>query len=337
MDDLPSIQPTERTLYHPIAKLLEERGFNVVFQEAKIYSGVLDVFFKSGKSSFILEVKIEGKDSTDPIIKGIVQAYRYSLNFPTKNLIVISYPATTRGKIYSISELNERTLKTRVEALILTEFWYEYETKSSLEEIFGNLKAKIDRKISDVMRVEIVSDVIQRVVKKLARLIDRYYKDEQQIKEATNHLTTQFGFFLDYKESKVSKKLEKSQTIHLLAYILVNQILFYFLYSKKAQESKTAKKVSELKPIKHLSRLVDYFEELREIDYRPIFDMLVAQRIPSEEEIVNEVNELIGSLGPLQISEMNREMYGRLIGRYLPQQTRKILASYYTATAPQTY
>lgn len=326
------MHPVERTIYHPILKYLEDLGF-VGIQEIKKGTDYVDILFMSGRSTFILEVKVERKGDSDSIISGIVQAYRYGLDYGTKNLIVISYPSSVRESIQSFDEVRERALKSRVEAVILTENWYSYETKFNVEDIFSNLKAKIDRKLIAVMNVESASAVIQKGVKAFSRLINKYYKDERSLIEVANHLTKDYGLFLKLSSSKISKARMRNQTIDLLAYILVNQILFYFLYSKKSQEMDASRRVPEIKPIGHISELSRYFDQLREIDYRPIFDILVVPRIPSNPEMVNEINRLIECLIPLQISEMRHDIYGRLIGNSLPRETRKILASYYTKTS----
>lgn len=226
---LPSqIQPVERTLYHPILKYLEDQGF-IGVQEIKKGLDFFDILFMSGRSSFILEVKVERKDGTDPIINGIVQVYRYGVNYGTKNLIVILYPSSTREDMCSVQELDERTLKTKVDAVILTENWCSYETKLTTEEVLSNLKAKIEKRLSDTIRVETASIVIQRGVKILSHLISKYFTDDTSILNAADHLTTDHGLFirLDY----IKKSRIRIQTVDLLAYILVNQILFYFLYS----------------------------------------------------------------------------------------------------------
>lgn len=326
MDSL-EMHPVERTFYHPILKYLEDIGFTGITEVGK-GSDYVDILFVSKHNTFILEVKVERKEDGDSIVKGIVQAYRYGLKHDTTNLIVISFPSSVRETIEYIDELTERTLKTRVEAVILTKHWYSYETKLNVEELLGNLKAKIDNQLIAALRVESASAVIQKCVNTLSRLINKHYKDEEGIKEATKHLTEDYGLFVKFS-SKISTK-SRDQTIDLLAYILVNQILFYFLYSKKSQELNASRRVPEIAPIRYLRELSKYFDKLRKIDYRPIFDIFVVSRIPSNGEIVEEVNRLIQCLNPLKISEMRHDVYGRLIGKSLPKETRKILASYYT-------
>ena len=71
--------------------------------------------------------------------------------------------------------------------------------------------------------------------------------------ELLNHLTKDQGLFLSLcgrKDEKKNKTKLKNQVIDLLAYILVNQILFNFLYSKKVEDEKY--KVDELKTIENI-------------------------------------------------------------------------------------
>lgn len=325
------MHPVERTLYSPVLSYLIDLGF-VGVQEIKRGPNYVDILFEYGKNRYILELKVERRGVSDPIITGIVQAYRYGLTFDTNNLIVISYPSSVSENIHNIYEVEERALRTRVEGIILTENWYSYEKNLNTEEIFSNLKAKIDRKIIAAMKVESASIVLQKGVKVLSRLLNKYYKDEFSIQEIANHLTKDYGLFVKLSSSKISKSRMRNQTIDLLAYILANQILFYFLYAKKSGEMVDARKVPEIGTIRHMNDLNIYFDRIREIDYKPIFDIFVVPRVPSNKEIVAEVNNLIECLTPLKISEMRHDIYGRLIGSSLPKETREILAAYYTRT-----
>lgn len=326
------MHPVERTLYSPVLKFLDELGF-VGIQEIKKGSNYVDILFEYGRYRFILEVKIDRKSVSDPLVDGIVQAYKYGLEFNTTNLIVILYPSSVSENIQNIIEVTQRARTSKVEAVILTKYWHDHKKRLNIEEILSNLKNKFDQEILAVVRVETVSVILQKGVRVLSRLLNKYYKDEKSIQEIANHLTEDYGLFIKLSSSRITKSRMRNQTIDLLAYILVNQIIFYFLYSKKSQDMEETKRVPEIKALKHLNDLSEYFDRIRNIDYRPIFDILVVQRIPSNIEIVEQVNKLIECLTPLKISEMRHDIYGRLIGSSLPKETKELLASYYTKTS----
>ncbi len=327
-----SLHPVERSLYAPILQLLEDMDF-IVAQELKNEKNYYDLLIKYEKNSYILEVKIDHKDDSKTLIDGIIQVYNYSIQYNTPNMIVISYPSFTSNKIDILQEVKERALNIHVESVILTENWHSYESKMNVEEIFSTLKNKIDQQIVATVRVETASSIIQQSVKALSKLLNKHYKNEKSLDEIKNHLTKDYGLFITLTNPKIGKSKIRNQTIDLLAYILTNQILFYFFYSKQSGSVKGIKKVPEIEKIKYLGELNNYFDRIRAIDYRPIYDIEVVSRIPSNADITQEINKLIECLIPLKLSEMKHDVYGRLIGNALPKETREILASYYTKTA----
>lgn len=323
----PELHPVERSLYPYIVGYLHDIGIESV-SELKKASNYVDILFEIGRSRFILEIKIERKNEINPIVDGIVQAYQYGLENNTKNLIVICYPEHVSEQIATLDEVKDKALKTKVESVILTEFWHDYNRHYNIEDVLSTLKFKVEQNIRAQLNVSSTAEIIQKCVTSISRLINKYYRDEERLNETMNYLTQDYGLFIELSQSKTSQK--RNQVVDLLAYLLVNQILFYFLYAKKSQELKPADRVDEIKKINYLGELDTYFDQIRKIDYKPIFDILVVPRIPSPAEVIGEVNKLIECLTPLQISEMKQDLYGRLIGNSLPKETRKILASYYT-------
>lgn len=317
----------ERTLYTPILNLLGDLGFQGV-QEIKRGNDYLDIIFKVEGHIFIVEIKIDAKGKKQ-IIDGIVQAYRYSLNegLRTQNIISICYPPDVAKEIITLSEVSEKALKRRVECILLTENWYDYVTDLSIEDIFNNLKAKIDKKILAAKNIQTASKTIQKAIKHLSILINNSYTDsENNIQKLANYLGKDYGLLTTFNKSKTNKIL-RNQVIDLLAYVLVNQILFYFLYAKKTNA------ISEINEIQSLSDLDIYFNQIREINFKPIFDIKVNSKILGTPEIIEWINTIIMCLTPLRIDEIKHDLYGRLIGSSIPKETRKTLASYYTNTS----
>jgi type I restriction-modification system DNA methylase subunit len=329
-------RPTERSFYPPLAAYLESLGFEAL-SEIGSGEGFVDILFRVGKHKFVLELKIDRKDDAKALLDGIAQAYKYSLIYETGNYLTISYPPRAAAELTDDmhEEVKERALKTKVNAEILTDNWIEYTEKLTVEEILSNLKARIDKKLLAVLQVQHASDVIKKCVITLSKLLQKYYHDEKSLEKAARSLTKDYGFFIEATDPEARNKRIRSQTIDLLAYILVNQIIFYFLYSKKSQELAQSKRVDEMKTVSYLPELeTKYFAQIKAIDYRPIYDIPVVESIPSHAEILDVVNSLIECLTPLRITEIKQDLYGRLIGSVIPNETRKVLASFYTKTIP---
>ncbi|ODS35828.1 hypothetical protein BEH94_05585 [Candidatus Altiarchaeales archaeon WOR_SM1_SCG] len=318
------IKPVERSFYAPIIRLLENLGFTGISEVKPIDTDkYLDILFEHEGKSYILEVKIADKkeDLLPALVGGIVQVYEYSLKYETKNTIVIVYPYDVR-KEGTIEEVNEIAIDRTCKGIFLTREWDEL-VDLSLKESITQLKGKIDNKLLSAKNIETASKVLQSSIKSLSKLINKEYKDELSIKELANSLTDEHGLFLSLSRTK-SEKLLRNQTIDLISYILVNQILFYFLYSKKTG------KVDEIRKIQTIRELNNYFDQIKEINFEPIFDIDVISKIPVTKDIIEQVNNIITVLYPLGIEEMKQDIYGKLIGKCLPTETREVLASYYT-------
>jgi len=322
-----ALKPIERTLYPPIRDLLQNLGFKAI-QEIRISEEkeqYIDILFSYEGITYILEIKIG--DDLHNLVKGLVQIYGYSLEKKIENKIVILFPEDIRQYVNSIDELTKKIKYRSCRSLFLTTSWWDL-VDLSIDEALNELKSRIDKRLSSSKKIEVVSCLLESSIKSLAKLINMHYKDRILLDDTLNYLTRDQGLFLqlsyrDKNKGKVSKKLQR-EIISLLAYILVNQILFYFLYSKKT------KKVAEIKEIKNLSDLYYYFNQIKKIDFRPIFDIDVISRIPKTKEIIDHVNVIINSLSPLEVDEIKHDLYGRLIGKTMPEETRKTLASYYT-------
>lgn len=243
-------------------------------------------------------------------------------------MIVILFPEDVRQSASTIEEYEKRVRNISCESLFLTKSWQDA-VKLSVDQSLSELKSRIDKKLSAPKRIEVVSKVLVESVRLLARLINEHYRNYSLLDEALNYLTRDQGLVLKFDPKKDSQnkltKKQKGQIINLLAYILVNQILFYFLYSKKTG------KVAIIREIASFKELNDYFDEIKHINFRPVFDIDVISRIPKKRKILDVVNTIIKSLYPLEVEEtLKHDLYGKLIGKSLPEETRKILASYYT-------
>jgi type I restriction-modification system DNA methylase subunit len=295
-------------------------------------SNYVDIFFEAGVSKFVLEIKVKAKKDLDELPKGIVQAYEYCINFKTTNLIVIVLPPTVVRDISDIAEFSDRVLKSRVESIVLTQYWFTYETNHSIEEILGELKAKVDKQVSAVMQEQIASTVIQKTVKNISRLLNKLYTNQLSVQNAAKELTEGYGLgdFFSNSSFSVDKKKTRNMVIDLIAYILVNQLLFYSLYSESGGPSDSNRRVPKLEKISHPRDLERYFLEIRKKDFNPIFGIQTIKHIPYSEQIVNEINILLECVAPLRVINLKHDLYGKLFENSLPKDTRKVLASYFT-------
>ena len=209
------VQPVERSFYSPILRKIEDLGFEGI-QELKKERDYVDIYFESDHSKFILEVKINRKGSSDPIIDGIVQAYKYGLHFGTHNLIVILFPASAVDAVRYGGEVTERALNVKIEAVILTDYWYQHIDRVNASELLENLQSKITQRLTAAKRIDVAAHIIQRGVTALSRILNRKYRNEKTLERIAKHLTHDAGLFVTLSASKITKSRMRNETIDLL-------------------------------------------------------------------------------------------------------------------------
>src|ERR1700732_2063608 len=108
----PEIKMAERTVYPALVEYLKDIGFSVG-SEIRISKNrdAIDVLFRFGRQSFIVEVKISGESKSDSLLpNAIVQAWGYAhdLHVTSKNLLIIIYPYDVRGALHDFDEIAGR-------------------------------------------------------------------------------------------------------------------------------------------------------------------------------------------------------------------------------------
>lgn len=324
------LKPVERSFYAPILDFLKDMGFQGVSEIGiKSQKEYMDILFQYDEHQYIVEVKVSSK--TEDMLEGIVQAYKYALNHGTKNTIIICYPNDVRNPVHAIESVNKIALDRSCRVVSLTEEWHENVDNITIKNYFSTLQSIIDRKHSSILKVETASKILEESIKLLSNLINKEFNDDKLFLEMLTYLTKDQGLFSSLCNlEKKSKKIQRNQVIDLLAYILVNQILFYFVYSGNVKSDKL--KIDEFKTVDKIQDLHIYFNQIKKIDFKPIYDIDVISRIPSHSNIVGCVNNIIKCLSPLKVDDLRYDLFGRLIGKSMPKETRDILASYYTKT-----
>lgn len=318
-----ALKTIERTLYPPIRDLLNNLGFEVV-QEVNIVEEkkYIDLLLSYNGELFIVEIKI-GTDYGD-LLRGLIQVYEYSIEKKIRNLIVLVFPDDLTNCGPSIPDYEEKVRFRSCTSLFLTECWWEL-CDWSIDQSFNELKARLDKSLSASKNIGVTSTILKERIQSLSKMINSHYKDVGQLENTVDYLTKKQGLLIfDKVWQRRRPKSVQEQVINLLAYILVNQILFYFLFSKKTN------KVKPIDEIFDLHDLYNYFEDIRKINFKPIYDIDVISHIPRTADIAYEVNLIIKALSALRVDDIKYDLYGRLIGRSMPADTRKAFSSYYT-------
>ncbi|RLI76484.1 hypothetical protein DRP05_12825 [Archaeoglobales archaeon] len=128
-----------------------------------------------------------------------------------------------------------------------------------------------------------------------------------------------FKNILNYEE----KKYPTAELKLASAYLLVNQLLFYHVLSRRVgfPEIDTDK-------LKEPSQLNQYFKLVLDINYRAIFTYDVASKIPRNYiEIIKVIIDVIKSISPEKISG---DLLGTIFHDLIPLDVRKYIGAFYT-------
>jgi hypothetical protein len=306
----------ERTLYEPIIGYLKNIGF-AALGETKLNTKHPDILFKVNNTSFVIEVKI-GRPEIG--LKAVAQAADYAKTLGTQNIIVLIYPEEYRNQTILFPEkIDDISLRTKLHALMLTEFWTEAITTNAID-LFDNLKAHIIRKR--------VKHDFQTIV----NLIDTFVTDLNyviyQIKteELVSEVVDKLDLFTSIGEIKDVETARK-QVINLASYLLFNQLLFYHIFEKK---KKGTKKLSELNEIENIDDIKYYFKAITKIDYRSIYRINILDHIPKKAAVIYTLNNVIKSIKLLRAEHITHDLAGRFFHDLIPFEVRKILAAFYT-------
>ena len=305
---------TERTLYPPINRFLQELGFHSL-SEIKHKAGQLDILAKIGSDVFIIEIKIG--DKSKKLIEGLSQAIRYSKDYHTHNIIVFNYPTEVRSAL--VDDIDYLALNVPVNTAVFTEY-LNYHKDISVSDLLSLLKSKIDSKTTEISLntvIQIISESIQEINSTLKKI------SEEDMEKLITLITGKFDLFMALSELKKEDEV-KDMAINIIGYLIVNQILFYHVYSKKSGL------IPELTEIKYLRDLIGQFEKITDINYKVIYQIDLLSKLPENEEITESLNKIIQIFKIAKPEYIEHDLLGRLFHDLLPHETRKILAAFYT-------
>lgn len=305
---------TERSLYPPLSKYLENLGFHSI-SEIKSTSGQLDILAKFNEEIFIIEVKIGDKNKK--LIEGLSQALRYAKDNNTYNIIVINFNDEIRNA--SIDDINNVVLNSEVNYLIFTNT-FTNSGDSTPKELFDLLKINITSKETEIdlkTIIDIISETIDEISSTLRRI------SENEMEDLIKVITGKFDLFMALSELK-KKDQVRDMAIDLIGYLLINQMLFYHVYARRS------KKIPNLTELNKISDLKNQFKHITNINYKAIYQIDIISYLPENNDIRSSLNEIIEIFRFTKPESIEHDLIGRLFHDLLPFETRKILAAFYT-------
>ncbi len=307
----------ERTLYPPLTNYLQKTGFEAT-GEASVGDGTYsDLLIKIKNERFVVEVKI-GKPSTTLSLKAMAQAGMYARKYGTTNFMVLIFSEDYKNKPITSDEMLERlVLHEKATCLIFSDYWTE-----SLQETPANIFLKLKYLIETDKHTIDFKTVVEQIKTFVLDLNSIIYqvKTDELVSEVVKKLDL-FTAIGDVKNKEMAKK----QIINLSSYLLFNQLLFYYVYQKL-----TKNKLQELNDIKNIKDIQTYFDAIRRIDYKAIYQVDILRHIPNKKDVVDVLNDVLGAIRLLRAEYITHDLAGRFFHDLIPFEVRKILAAFYT-------
>ena len=308
---------TERSLYPFLTGYLESLGF-VACSEVRGESGQLDIMAIKEHEKFIIEIKVGDKDSRETI-KALSQVWAYARDQNTHNVILIDYPQHFRETFSP--DLRTYTLDTQTACIAQTKYLNgDYRDKTAKEVLDALNENFENRKIAEV-DIRLVIKIIREAIAKVTQTLRTI--SQEQMDEIIKVIMNKYDLFLALSELRNNEE-NNTVALNLISYLIINQILFYHMFSVKSQL------IPELQEIDSITDLKKQFDNITEIDYKAIYQINIVEKLPENEDIINAFNEIINIFKLVKPELINHDLMGRLFHDLLPYETRKILASFYT-------
>lgn len=307
----------ERTLYPPLTNYLQKTGFEATGEASTGDGTYSDLLIKIKNESFVVEVKI-GKPSTTLSLKAMAQAGMYARKYGTTNFMVLIFSEEYKNKPITSDEMLDRlVLHEKATCLIFSDYWTE-----SLQETPANIFLKLKHLIETdkhTIDFKTVVEQIKTFVLDLNSIIYQVGTDELVLE-----VVKKLDLFTAIGDVK-NKEMAKRQIINLSSYLLFNQLLFYYVYQKRTKNN-----LSELNDIKSIKDIQTYFDAIRRIDYKAIYQVDILRHIPDKKDVVDVLNDVLGAMRLLRAEYITHDLAGRFFHDLIPFEVRKVLAAFYT-------
>jgi len=326
------VRITERTLYPYIGRVFEQLGWKW-YQETGISKGYPDLVLERNGIRILCGVKI---DTETKLLDDLSDAYRKALALGTHNFGTILFPEYVRQ--IPPQELDRVYPNLEIRAVFLTE-WLSSELKAidlrTLAELITRSYEEYLRFKVPKVSYELVIRIAREAIKELALILRRFLKIPK-LKQSTLAIIGRFDLFSVILEEFYEERTKEARPAELYAadlaaYLLVNQLLFYHILSKKLPGVRELPQVNPLNPPEDLlDKVATLLDQVREHYPRILGPSLIQifQGIANQARL--PIAKLISVLTSLRPEHISEDLLGRLYHETIPEETRKALGAFYT-------
>jgi tRNA1(Val) A37 N6-methylase TrmN6 len=319
------VKATEATLEQELARLMGEKLKVSFVTQPSISASMAQLKRERGRKQLdtllvfpdcriVLEVEIGERN----LLTGVAQAVIYQEVLGADGSLIIAYPETVRRPVDTQADVIDIVLNTRFSALVLTPFLRQNFGNILLDELCARIKqAKSEPEPTDLtLVVNVLREAVGSLVLKLRR-------GKGIPKPALERVVNQFELFskLTGDDNKLDAEAMETIACDLVGYIVVNQILLYFLLSSNLG-------LPPFQIIHDIPELRPSFKRITDVDYRAVYNIDIVNHLPRR--CLTEINKIVLAFRHLRPEEMKHDLLGRMFHEFLPFRTRKVFAAFYT-------
>jgi len=317
------MKATELSLKQELAPILGA-GLNAQYvAEATIIGqkrSQLDVSYSINGQRIVLELEVGGHRK---LLEGISQADGYREAAQADGTITIVYPEQSRGIIETENDVKRILYDQKFEALVLTPFQRKYYQETSLQAFIDSLRNAVSQ--PQPTDLDTLLGVLKESVENIAFQIKRGQDIESDL---TSEVVSKLELFkvLAGQEKDMNSKTLKKAAADLASYIIVNQLLLYFLLSPTLD-------LPKLRQIDSVEQLQTSFKLITDVDYHAVYKINVLRILRTSKrshECIGALNRMIIALKNLKPEGLSHDLLGRMFHELLPLATRKLFATFYT-------
>jgi type I restriction-modification system DNA methylase subunit len=315
---------TEDTISVMLRDELEKRNVSAqVFIEIRTPAGYRkpDVYCQNG-GIYVIEAKFKERDLWKAVAKIQNDYIRYSKFLNLNGGFAILYPDELSKPLpREVIKQLAKTLKFKVIMMFLPE-----DKRRNFHVVEGTLTEIADELAKQILKppefIEPSIEYIINTLRDVANVITTGLRDlsGEQLQNLFGGKDV-FENILQYEEGKYP--IEELRLAS--AYLLVNQLLFYHVLSKKIP-----KVFEEINPenIRSPSELKHYFSKVLDVNYKTIFSYDVVSNVP--QRFIGEIREIINAIQGLSAEKVGGDLLGTIFHDLIPFDIRKKIAAFYT-------
>ena len=300
-------------MYSAIHKVFEEHGAKPVPQVK--FVTVPDFVVDWLGERWIVSIKIGDPTQPKLLKNAFIQYIGHMRDSGISYGMIIFYPEEIREAEPSYEAIENIVRYTPAYFIVLNP---QMELRKPLPEALGEIERVLRERIPVSFSLATVVALLKAHVEELMSMVGL---EQRHVMKIISEPELFFGINPVEKDEKKRLNVLRRVSAFLAAYIFLSQALFLRLYCEERPMFLKGINVNRIKR-DEARRL---FEEVKKINYRPIFEIDVLDIIP--EGLIRDTFKLLFGL---QVRNIRYELPGRLFHELMPKEIRKLLAAFYT-------